>query len=453
MASTSLVITGCAIATVDDQGREYASGHVVVESGRITALGEGPAPATDGHEVIDGTGTLATPGLVNSHHHLYQWLTRGLAQQANLFEWLTALYPKWAHINEELVNSAARAALTALALSGCTTSTDHHYLFPRRTGDLLAAEIDAAREVGLRFHPCRGSMDLGASHGGLPPDEVVEDTDAILTASSEAIDRYHDPSPDSKLQIALAPCAPFSVTKELMSESAELARSKSVRLHTHMAETTEEEEYCIEHYGMRPVDFLDSLGWLGSDVWLAHCIHLNDGEIARFGSTQTGVAHCPSSNARLGAGAAPVADLIAAGAPVGLGVDGAASNEAGELSVEMKQALLTARSRGGPAALSARDALTLATKHGARCLGRDAHFGSLEVGKLADVALWRLDDLGHAGIDDPVAALVLGPRPAVDTLLVGGSRVVAGGRPTTVDVEDVARVLAAACKKMRDRWQ
>jgi cytosine/adenosine deaminase-related metal-dependent hydrolase len=453
MPSASLVIDGCSIATVDDRGSEYRRGHIVVESGRITAIGEGPAAGADRDEVVDATGTLATPGLVNCHHHLYQWLTRGQAQEATLFEWLTALYPRWALIDERLVNSAARAALTTLALSGCTTSTDHHYVFRTGAGDLLAAEIDAAREVGLRFHPCRGSMDLGVSQGGLPPDEVVEDTDAILDATSEAVDRYHDPAPDSMLQIAVAPCSPFSVTKELMSEAADLARSKSVRLHTHLAETMEEETDCIERYGMRPVDFLDSLGWLGNDVWLAHCVHLNDDEIARFGATGTGVAHCPSSNGRLGAGMAPVAGLVAAGAPVGLGVDGAASNESGELTFEMRLALLSARARGGPAALSSRDALALATIHGARCLGRDAHIGSLEVGKLADIALWRLDDLGHVGIQDPVAALVLGPLRPVDTLFVAGRKVVADAVPTTVNVTDVERDVSSACKELEARFR
>jgi cytosine/adenosine deaminase-related metal-dependent hydrolase len=447
MTSNSFVIDGCAIATVDDRGREYSRGHIVVDAGRIAAVGEGPVPSRD-HEVIDASGMLATPGLINCHHHLYQWLTRGQAQEASLFEWLTELYPKWAHIDEGLVKSAARAALTALTMSGCTTSTDHHYVFPTGGGDLLAAEIDAAREVGVRFHPCRGSMDLGASQGGLPPDEVCEDRDVVLNATSDAIDRYHDAAPDSMLQIAVAPCSPFSVTKELMTEAADLARSRSVRLHTHLAETVEEETDCIERYGMRPVDFLDSLGWLGDDVWLAHCIHLNDDEIARFGATGTGVAHCPSSNARLGAGMAPVAGLVAAGAPVGLGVDGAASNESGELTFEMRLSMLSARARGGPGALSTRGALALATINGARCLGRDEHIGSLEAGKLADIALWRIDDLGHAGIDDPVAALVLGPPRPVDTLVVGGTRVVAGGHPTTVDVAEVTREAASACQKL-----
>src|SRR4051795_9004456 len=398
---TRTVIEGCAIATMDAAGTEHADGHLLIEGDRLLAVGTGPAPeelARDARR-IDGRGRLATPGLVNCHHHLYQWATRGLAQQATLFEWLTELYPVWAHVDDEIEWAAARAGLAALAVSGCTTSTDHHYVFPAGAGDLLEVEVDAARAVGLRFHPCRGSMDLGRSDGGLPPDEVVEDRDVILAASEAAIDRFHDPSPGSMLRIALAPCSPFSVTRELMADAAELARKRGVRLHTHLAETLDEEAFCLELFGVRPVQYLEDLGWLGEDVWLAHCVHLSAEEVRQFGATGTGVAHCPSSNARLGAGIAPVAALTTAGAPVGLGVDGAASNEAGELASEVRQALLFARLNGGPQALSARDALGLGTIEGARCLGREDELGSLEPGKLADVALWRLDGVAHAGIE------------------------------------------------------
>ena len=285
-------------------------------------------------------------------------------------------------------------------------------------------------------------MDLGVSAGGLPPDNIVEDRDAILSAYAAALDEFHDPSPGSMLRIALAPCSPFSVTRELMAETAEFARQRGVRLHTHMAETVEEEAFCLELFGVRPVEYLEELGWLGDDVWLAHCVHLSDAEVARFGETRTGVAHCPSSNARLGAGIAPVVPLVRAGAPVGLGVDGAASNEAGELGGELRQALLVARLRGGPAAMTCAEALELGTLHGARCLGRDDELGTLEVGKLADVVLWRLDDLDHAGIEDPVAALVLGARPLAETVIVNGEVVVAGGELKTGDVETIARDLA-----------
>jgi cytosine/adenosine deaminase-related metal-dependent hydrolase len=450
MNASRLVIEGCAIAAAT--GEEYESGYVAIEGSKISAVGNAPAPEEyRGGRRVDGSGCLATPGLVNCHHHLYQWATRGLAQRATLFEWLVELYPIWALIDAEIERSAARAGLSSLALSGCTATTDHHYVFPRGAGDLLAVEIEAAREIGLRFHPCRGSMDLGRSHGGLPPDEVVEDRDEILASSEEAIDQFHDPSPDSMLRIALAPCSPFSVTRSLMAEAAELARKRGVRLHTHLAETKDEEEFCLEHYGVRPVEYLDDLGWLGDDVWLAHCVHLNQSEVRRFGETGTGVAHCPSSNARLGAGIAPVASLLRAGAPVGLGVDGAASNEAGELGMEMREALLFARLAGGPAALTAREALKIATIHGARCLGREADIGALEPGKFADVALWRVDDLVHAGISDPVAALIFGPAPRVELLLVGGWPVVEGAELRTADEGEIAREMAEASQRLAER--
>ena len=450
---TRLVIEGCAIATVDGERSEHREGHIVVRHGFIDEVGAGPAPEAAGEEVrIDGRGLLATPGLINCHHHLYQWATRGLAHENTLFEWLQTLYPIWAHVDEAVEQAAARAGLVALARSGCTTVSDHHYLFPHDGGDLLGVEIEAAREVGLRFHPCRGSMDLGRSSGGLPPDEVVEDRDEILAACEAAIDRHHDTSPDAMVRIALAPCSPFSVTQELMRDAAELARRRGVRLHTHMAETEDEERFCLELFGCRPVEYLERLDWLGDDVWLAHCVHLNSSEVRRFGETRTGVAHCPSSNARLGAGIAPVPALVQAGAPVGLGVDGAASNEAGELGGELRQALLVARlAHNNPQALTARQSLELGTIHGARCLGRATEIGSLEPGKLADIALWRIDGVDHAGIADPVAALVLGPRPLVDTLLVNGRVVVEGGELKTADEQKIASELTAQSRRLASR--
>jgi cytosine/adenosine deaminase-related metal-dependent hydrolase len=447
-----IVIEGCAVATVDAAGTEYADGHVVVDGDRIVAVGPGRAPSgAAGATVVDGSGCLATPGLVNTHHHLYQWATQGLAQQENLFGWLAELYPVWAGIDEQIVAASAAAGLAWLARSGATTSTDHHYVFPRGGGDLLAASVAAASEVGLRLHPCRGSMDLGASAGGLPPDEIVEDTDAALAATKEAIDRYSDPRFGAMVRIAVAPCSPFSVTPELMREAAALARSEGVRLHTHLAETSEEEAYCRDRHGCTPVEYAERLGWLGDDVWLAHCVHLSPAGVARLGATGTGVAHCPSSNARLGAGIAPVRDLLDAGAPVGLGVDGPASHEAGQLGTELRQALYAARLRGGPAALTAREALALGTIGGARCLGRADELGSLEEGKLADLALWRLDGLGHAGVDDPVAALVLGPRAPLELLLVGGRPVVERDELRTADTDDLARRLRAARRTLLDR--
>jgi cytosine/adenosine deaminase-related metal-dependent hydrolase len=438
-----IVLDGCAVIT--GAGDVGTRGHVAFEGDRIVSAGVGEPPEG---ERIDASGFVATAGLVNCHHHLYQWATRGRAQDATLFAWLVELYPTWARIDGGVERAAARAGLAALLLSGCTTASDHHYVFPRGAGDLLEAEIEVARELGIRFHPCRGSMDLGMSSGGLPPDEVVEDRDEILAACADAIDRWHDPSPGSMLRIALAPCSPFSVTRELMRETAELARARGVRLHTHMAETVEEEAYCKELFGMRPVEYLEELGWLGDDVWLAHCVHLDDDEILRFARTRTGVAHCPSSNARLGAGIAPVAQLIRHGGSVGLGVDGAASNEAGELAGEMRQALLLARLAGGPDALSPHDALALATRYGARCLGRADELGVLAPGCVADVVLWRLDDLDHAGIEDPVAALVLGPRPLASRVWVGGREVVRDGELLTADTEQIAHDIAAASRRL-----
>ncbi|WP_328325416.1 8-oxoguanine deaminase [Kribbella sp. NBC_00382] len=437
-----IVIDGAAVVTLDRERRELTTGHVVADGNRIVAVGAGPAPAYDGARVIDGRGCLVTPGFVNTHQHLYQWVTRGLAADATLFGWLNTLYPVWAGIDEQSVHVAAQGALAQLARTGCTTASDHHYVFPRRGGDLLEAEITAAAAVGLRFHPARGSMDLSQKDGGLPPDSVVEDREEILLATEAAIDRWHDPSPDSMLQVVVAPCSPFSVTGDLMRESAELARRKGVRLHTHLAETTDEAEWCDERFGCTPSEYAAELGWTGSDVWFAHGIHFDDAEIKRLGQSSTGVAHCPSSNARLGAGIARVADLRAAGCPVGLGVDGAASNEAGSLLEELRHALLFARARSGPQALDVRTALELATLDGARILGRSDEIGSLEVGKLADLAVWRLDTLAHAGIADPVAALALGAPPPLELLLVNGKPVVEQDTVVTIDEPTLARQVA-----------
>ncbi|WP_280394202.1 8-oxoguanine deaminase [Nocardia brasiliensis] len=439
------VLENCAVATVDPAGTEYRHGHVVLRGNRIEAVGPGAAPPVDdsAHR-IDGRGCLLTPGLVNTHHHLYQWITRGLAADNTLFEWLTTLYPIWAGIDEDAVRVAATGGLAALARTGCTTSTDHHYVFPREGGDVLGAEIAAAAEVGLRFHPCRGSMDLGQSAGGLPPDHVVQPLDTILADSADAVARHHDPSFDSMLRIALAPCSPFSVSSELLRESAVLARELGVRLHTHVAETIDEQDYCAQTFGCTPAEYMAQLGWVGSDVWWAHAIHLDDTAIATMAKTGTGVAHCPTSNARIGAGVARTADLVRAGVPVGLGVDGAASNEASSMLEEPRNALFFARNRGGPRAMTTRTALALATIGGARVLGRAAEIGSIEPGKLADLALWRLDTPAHAGIDDPVTALVLGAAPPLAALLVNGREVVRDGRLVTVDEDAVGAAVAAA---------
>jgi cytosine/adenosine deaminase-related metal-dependent hydrolase len=445
------ILNGCAVVTVDAAGTEYPDGHLVLTGGQIAAVGAGPVP--DGlpdARYVDARGCLATPGLVNTHHHLYQWLTRGLAADASLFDWLTELYPIWGGLDAEAVLAAARAGLARLAATGCSTTTDHHYVFPRDGGDVLAAEIDAAREVGLRFHPTRGSMDLGRRQGGLPPDHIVEDIDEILAATEAAVDAYHDPAPGSMLQIAVAPCSPFSVTEDLLTGAAELARRKDIRLHTHLAETSDEDDYCRERFGRSPSQYLADLGWLGPDVWLAHAVHLDDAAVALVAGSGTAIAHCPSSNARLGAGIARTRDLRAAGVPVGLGVDGPASNEASSLLEEVRHALLFARARGGPGELTARDALELGTMGGARALGREAEIGSLEPGKLADVALWRLDTR-HADIADPVAALVLGAPPPLELLLVQGRPVVERGRVVTIDADQAAADAATASRRLQAR--
>jgi cytosine/adenosine deaminase-related metal-dependent hydrolase len=332
-------------------------------------------------------------------------------------------------------------------LSGCTLSTDHHYVFPRGRAGIFEALVDAAAELGLRFHPCRGSMSLGESKGGLPPDSVVEDEDSILADTESMIKRFHDPKPGSMCRVAVAPCSPFSVTPELMRESAALARRHGLRMHTHVAETLDEEKFCLERFGKRPMELMEDLGWTGDDVWYAHGIHLNDIEVDRVAETKTGIAHCPSSNMRLGAGACRVADLIRAGARVGLGVDGSASNEDANIAMELHQALLLARVNGGPNALDARSAWRLATSGGARCLGRD-DCGALAPGKCADVALFRIDDLAHAGIADPLAGLALAPPARASAVIVNGRVVVFDGRLLTADEDEIAREIAATSARL-----
>lgn len=450
---TRTIIEHAHIATVDARGTEHHDGHVVIEGGRIAAVGSGPAdPALrDGADIVDARGCLVTPGLINTHHHLYQWLTRGYAQDAILFDWLTALYPLWSRIDADLTGVGAAGAMAVLARSGCTTVGDHHYVFPRGSGDIVGAIVEAASTVGVRLHATRGSMDLGTSQGGLPPDSAVETTDAALAASQEAVERYHDPSFDAMVRIAIAPCSPFSVTADLLRESATLARSLGVRLHTHASETVEEDAYCAEHFGRTPTQYLEDLGWLGDDVWMAHAVHLDDPAIARYAATGTGVAHCPSSNGRLAAGIAPVRALLDAGVPVGLGVDGAASNESGQLGVEIREAVLMGRLRTGSDSMSVRDSLRMATMGGARVLGREQEIGSLEVGKLADIAVWQVARIEHAGILDPVAALGLGALPPLKRLYVGGRTVVEDATLVTNDEDRLARAVAAASVSLAER--
>lgn len=443
------IIENAAIATVDARGTEYRNGHVVVDGEVLVAVGEGPAPGHYTGTRVDASGCLVTPGLVNTHHHLYQWATRGYAADSTLFQWLVELYPVWGRLDADITHAAASAGLARLALTGCTTVADHHYVFPRDGGDQIDALVSAVGRVGVRGHLVRGSMDRGESQGGLPPDHLVEDLDAALAGTEAAVDAHHDPSPDARVRIAVGPCSPFTVTERLMTEAADLARRKGVRLHTHLAETLDEERQCLAEFGCTPAEYAEKLGWLGDDVWLAHTVHLADDAVRRMGATGTGSAHCPTSNGRLGTGIAPARALLDAGAPVGLGVDGAASNESGGLGEELHQALLQARQQGGPEALTTRQALWMGTMGGARCLGREGELGSLEPGKLADLAVWDLGGLRHAGIDDPVAALVLGATPDVKLLLVGGETVVADGRLHSTDEAAVAAELGAASRRMR----
>ncbi len=419
-------------------------GDIAIRAGMIEAIGTiGTIDAEPTDEVLRVDGDIVTAGLINTHHHLYQWATRGRAVDCNLFDWLTQLYPVWARLDPEDVHAAAVVGLAELALSGCTTAADHHYLVPHGDDSVFDRLADAARTVGLRLHLARGSMDLGESDGGLPPDSVVEDTDDIL-ASTEAVHaRLHD---GVRIVVTVAPCSPFSVTPRLMTESAALARRLGLRLHTHLAETVDEEKVTLARYGVRPVELMQRFGWIGADVWLAHGIHLDDAEVALLGATGTGVAHCPSSNARLGAGMCRVSDLTAAGAPVGLGVDGVASNEAGGLFTEIRQALFTSRLRTGrPESMGVAAALDLATTGGARCLGRD-DLGELAPGKRADLAIWPGDDV--ADMPDPVAALALGPDRRVRHLLVQGEPVVTDGHLLTVDLRAARAELARRSQRL-----
>jgi cytosine/adenosine deaminase-related metal-dependent hydrolase len=418
-------------------------GDVAIVDGRI--VGVGTIASEPGDEVVRCDGDIITAGLVNTHHHLYQWMTRGRAVGCDLFGWLVELYPVWGRLSVDDVRAAALVGLGELAATGCTTASDHHYLVPRGDDTVFDAIVDAARQVGIRLHLSRGSMDLGESRGGLPPDHVVEDRDAILASTESVIARHHD---GEMVHVTVAPCSPFSVTSGLMVESAELARRHGLRLHTHLCETVEEQQHCLERFGRRPVEMLDEWGWVGDDVWLAHGIHIDDDEMARLGSAGTGVAHCPSSNARVAAGMCRVTDLRAAGCPVGLGVDGVASNEVGGLFAEMRQALYTARLRElRPDALMPADVLEMGTLGGARCLGMD-DVGSLEVGMRADLAVWPGDDI--ADIADALTALVLGPDRRVRHLFVDGRTVVVDGEVAGTDLAAAHRDLAARSRRLWD---
>jgi 8-oxoguanine deaminase len=447
---TSLLIkNAAAVVTMTEANPRIDGGYVVIEGNRIHAVGNGAPPKTGGTE-IDAGGGVVLPGLVNAHHHLCQTLTRAVptVQDAELFDWLKGLYPIWARIGDEGFYYGALAGMAEMMLSGCTTTTDHQYLFPRGAGRILDAQIEAARQIGIRFHCTRGSMSLSEKDGGLPPDSVVQDEEEILCDCERIVQTYHDPSPCAMIRVALAPCSPFSVTERLMSRTAELARRLGVRLHTHLAETMDEERYCLERFGCRPVEYLARAGWLANDVWLAHGIFFDDAEVQRLGRAGVGVAHCPSSNMRLGSGFARVRDLVRAGSPVGLGVDGSASNDSSHMLGEARQAMLLARVKHGAGAMSAWEALRLATVGGAGCLGR-SDIGTIEPGKAADLAIFKIADIGFSGSWDPVGGLVFCQPARVETLIVNGRVVVAGGRLLTMELEEIQRRHRALSASLR----
>lgn len=442
-----LVRNATLLATFDDGGREIADAGLFARDGVIEQVAPSRELPLEADLVLDLRDHVVLPGLVNTHHHLYQTLTRGLAQDADLFTWLQTLYPVWARLTDDGVYTSTLLGLAELALSGCTTSSDHLYLFPNDC--TLDAQIRAAGEIGLRFHAARGAMSLGESQGGLPPDSVTECEAHILRDSQRLIEQYHDASRHAMLRIVLAPCSPFSVTPDLMRETAALARSYGVRLHTHLAETLEEEAFCLARFGQRPVAYAESLGWVGEDVWHAHCVHLSADECGLFGRSGTGVAHCPTSNMRLASGIAPLRGLAAVGAPVGLGVDGSASNDGGHLLAEARMAMLLQRVAparhgdnrdftgggfaGDAGACSARQALHLATRGGAAVLGRD-DIGALAPGMSADFIAVDLNRIGFSGAGhDPLAALVFCQPANVDWTVVNGRVIVERGRLTTVD--------------------
>jgi cytosine/adenosine deaminase-related metal-dependent hydrolase len=417
--------------------RRIPDGGLFVRDNAIEFVGKTSELPSDADTVINGQGLIILPGLVNCHHHLYQTLTRAVpaAQDATLFNWLKTLYPIWAGMSPEAVYTSALVGLSELVLSGCTTASDHLYIYPNdcRIDD----EIRAAQELGVRFQPCRGSMSLGESKGGLPPDRVVEDEDFILKDTQRAIETYHDPEPYAMLRIVVAPCSPFSVTPDLMREAAALARSYGVRLHTHLAETLDEEAFCLQEFGRRPVGYAEDLGWVGEDVWHVHCVHLNQDEVRLFAETGTGVCHCPSSNMRLASGIAPVRAFLDAGVSVGLSVDGSASNDSSHMLAEARMALLLQRVSGNPAGLSAEEVLWMATVGGARVLGRD-DIGQLAPGKAADFIGLRLDRVGFAGaLHDPLAALFFCQPGGIDLSVINGQVIVEDGQLQTIELEPV----------------
>ncbi len=447
------------LATMDDQRREIPDGGLFIRDGFFEQVGPTAELPQTADEVLDLSGHLVLPGLVNTHHHFYQTLTRAVpaAQDANLFNWLKTLYPIWAGLTPADIYTSTQTALAELALSGCTTASDHLYIYPN--GARLDDEIAAARELGLRLHASRGSMSLGESQGGLPPDRVTEAEDFILQDSQRLIEQYHDPNPGALTRVVLAPCSPFSVTPDLMRQTAILARQYGVHLHTHLAETEDEEQFCLDQFGHRPVAFMESLGWVGPDVWFAHSVHVNEAEIGVYAHTGCGVAHCPSSNMRLASGIAPILKMTAAGVNVGLGVDGSASNDGSHLLAEARQAMLLARLGAGvsgaslsaaaaPPLMTARQALELATRGGAAVLGR-TDIGALEPGKCADFFALDLNALEFAGgLHDPLAAAVFCQPVKAAYTVVGGRFIVKYGQLTTVDLPTLIEKHNAAAHRL-----
>jgi cytosine/adenosine deaminase-related metal-dependent hydrolase len=433
MPRTVLIKNASHLVTMDDQRRELTDADILVIGNKITGIGHFEKDAA-ADEVIDMSGKIVLPGLINTHHHMYQSLTRAVpaAQDVELFAWLKQLYRVWAGLTPEMVCVSTQTAMAELILSGCTTSSDHLYIFPN--GCTLDHSIEGAQEIGMRFHACRGAMSVGESAGGLPPDALTEDEGAILADSQRLIEKFHDADPGAMVRIALAPCSPFSVSRDLMREAARMARHFGVGLHTHLAENDNDVAYSQEKFGMTPAQYAENLEWVGHDVWHAHCVKLDAPGIALFARTGTGVAHCPCSNMRLASGIAPLRDMVAAGLPVGLGVDGSASNDAGNMLDEVRQAMLLQRVGYGPDAMSARTALELATRGGARVLNR-SDIGQIAEGMCADIVAFDLNAIGLAGaLHDPVAALVFGRPDRVSFSMINGRTIVSDGHLTTIDL-------------------
>ncbi len=452
MRADLLVRNALLVATVDAARRELPGGWVAITNGLISGVGSSLDVPPVAAEIIDASNCLVTPGLINTHHHLYQNLTRAYPPMTNapLFGWLQTLYPLWRAIDEEAVHVSAWVGLAELALSGCTTSTDHLYLHPHGAGDLLTAEIDAAKDLGMRFHPTRGSMSLSVKDGGLPPDDVVQDDDDILRLSAEAVAKHHDRAHGAMVRIALAPCSPFSVTEQLMVRSAELAEQLDVRLHTHFAENSEDDAFSVATFGCRPMEYLERTGWCTNRTWVAHCVMPNEDEVKRLGAAGVGAAHCPSSNLILASGISPVVDLRAAGVHVGLGVDGSSSADSASLWLEARQAMLLAKLKSGAHAGTARMALEVATIGGAGCLGRIGEIGEISLGAVGDLAIWQLTGPAFAGaLADPIEAwLRCGPLSARDTI-VNGTAVVRNKELVSTKVDNMLRTHATISRRIQ----